>query len=682
MVKKESKEPQMVKLAGESMDIISGQVEKLRTLFPGAVKDGKVDFEALKLTLGGDIDANGQRYGLSWAGKADCFGHIQQATSATLKPCKEESVDFDNTENLFIEGDNLEVLKVLQKSYYGRVKMIYIDPPYNTGNDSFIYPDRFKESKEEYLQRVGEKDVEGNLMKDGFFRKNSKDAGHFHSNWLSMMYPRLFLARNLLKDDGVIFVSIDDNEVHNLKMVMNEIFGEENFVALLIWNSEGHTDNQYDVKVNHEYILIYGRDSQALELGYVVDPNTREESNLWKGLAENSITKNGSGNPPSQVTLPKGFPVKVDNLLLPANEPSSDFYDRISQTGYITRQMTKDYSVSYPIRKDEMNATGCKLIKSCRVFSGWANVNKLKSFIDNDCKPLSEENGDIVEFFLSENGVIYYRRNRSKARNILSVLKNMGTTEQMRSELEKMGVVFQYPKPTALLVYFIKIGLINNDGLILDFFAGSCTTAHAVMQLNAEDGGNRKCICIQLPEVCDEKSEAYKAGYKTIADIGKERIRRAGKKIKEETNGKLDFDGGKLDLGFKVFKLDESNFKQWRENIDTAEQLEKQMFSFIDNVKPDVLQENILYELILKTGLNLNVKVEAQKANGKQYYIIDGDELIICLEEKITKGLIEKITKTKPQKFLCLDRAFGNNDQLKTNTALQMEAEKIEFKVI
>ncbi len=670
------------KMDGNSYNPQAELLELLKTRCPEIFTESKIDTKKLSRTLGRDVVADGERYGLSWAGKADCFRHIQESTTATLRPVKKESTDFDNTQNIFIEGDNLQVLKVLQKSYYGKVKMIYIDPPYNTGNDSFIYPDRFKEDRDEYLQRIGDKDIEGNLTKDGFWQKNSKDAGHFHSNWLSMMYPRLFLARNLLSPDGVIFVSIDDNEVHNLRMIMNEIFGEENFVASLIWNSEGHNDNQYDVKVNHEYILIYGRDSQALELGYVVDPNTREESNLWKGLAENSITKNGSGNPPSQVTLPKGFPVKVDSLLLPANEPSKDFYDRISQTGYITRQMTKNYSVSYPIRKDEMEAAGNKLIKSCRVFSGWANVNKLKAFIDNACNPLPEENGDTVEFFLSENGVIYYRRNRSKARNILSVLKNMGTTEQMRSELEKMGVVFQYPKPAALLAYFVKIGLINNDGLILDFFSGSCTTAHSVMSLNAEDGGNRKCISIQLAEPCDENSEAYKAGFKTIADIAKERIRRAAKRIKKENEGKLDFDGGKLDLGFKVFKLDESNFKQWRTDVKTPKELKNQMSLFVDNVKAESTQGNILYEMILKSGLDLNVTVEAKKANGKQYFVIDGGRLIVCLEEKITKGLVDKILSQKPEKCICLDRAFKDNDQLKTNTALQMEGEKIEFKVI
>ena len=262
----------------------------------------------LQATLGREnAEFNNERYVLNWAGKAEAFKVLQQSTTATLKPVSDESINFDATENVFIEGENLEVLKVLQKAYYGKIKVIEIDPPYNTGKDSFIYPDSFKESREEYQKRIGEKDEEGLLMKEGYFRKNSKDNGHFHSNWLSMMYPRLFLAKNLMSEDGVIFVHIDDNEVHNLRLIMNEIFGEENFVSCLIWNTDGHTDNQFQVKVNHEYILLYAKKSWNAELGFVVDPNTRKESNLWKGYAENSITKNGSGNPPSEVALPIGF---------------------------------------------------------------------------------------------------------------------------------------------------------------------------------------------------------------------------------------------------------------------------------------------------------------------------------------------------------------------------------------
>lgn len=671
------------KMDGNSYNPQAELLELLKKKCPEIFAEGKINVKKLRRTMGEEVSEEGERYGLSWAGKTDCFRHIQEPTTATLLPAQKESVDFDNTENIFIEGDNLQVLKVLQKSYYNKIKMIYIDPPYNTGNNSFIYPDRFAESKEDYLQRIGDKDVEGNLIKDGFWRKNSKDSGHFHSNWLSMMYPRLFLARNLLRQDGLIFISINDNEIHNLKAVMNEIFGEDNFVSQFVWNTEGHTDNQYHIKVNHEYILLYVKDNNFADhaVGYVIDPNTREESNLWKGIAENSITKNGSGNPPSDVKLPKGFPCKEkDEIILPKTSVPKTFFNEIEKQGYISRSITKKYQVEYPIRKQEIRMSGGILESDCIVFSGWANVNKLKKFIESKFQPIQEEDGKI-NFYLSKNGVIYYRKERTKARNILSVLRNMGTTEQMSSYLENLGIKYQYPKPYELIRYLVSFGA-NQDELVMDFFAGSLTTAHAVMDLNAEDGKNRKFICVQLAEPCDENSEAYKIGFKTIADIGKERIRKTVKKLAKENEGKLNFDETMLDLGFKVFKLSDSNFKQWRSDIKTAGQLAKQMTLFVDNVKPDTLQENILYELILKTGLDLNVNAEVKKANGKQYFVIDKGMLIICLEKNITKSLIDKILKLKPEKFICLDRAFESNDQLKTNTALQMESEKIEFKVI
>ncbi len=580
--------------------------------------------------------------------------------------------------------------------------MIYIDPPYNTGNDSFIYPDRYKEEKEDYELRAGIKDAEGLLTKDGFWRKNSKDAGHFHSNWLSMMYPRLFLAKNLLREDGVIFVSIDDNEDHNLRMIMDEVFGEENFVAQLVWNTEGHTDNQYHIKVNHEYILVYVKNEYSVDkaIGYAIDPNTRQESNLWKGYAENSITKTGPGNPPCEVKLPRGFPCKEnDEIILPPSTIAKSYFDDVEKQGYISRSITKKYKVEYPIRQQEMRMKNGRLQNECTVFSGWANVNKLKKFIENGFQPLQEEDG-LIYFYLSKNGVIYYKKERAKTRNILSVLRNMGTTEQMSSRLEKIGLKYSYPKPCELISYILKFGANSND-IVLDFFAGSCTTAHAVMALNAEDGGNRKYICVQLAEPCEEESEAFKAGFKTIADIGKERIRRAAKKIRKETEGNLKFDKNRLDLGFKIFRLEESNFKQWRENVKEPAEFKKRLWEMVDNVKKGAAGEDMLFEIILKNSrFDLNVKVEKQSFDGVEYYRLvedrksdqsdrsdqsdkaESDNEIICLDSRITKKFVDKVLAEKPERFTCLDVAFKNNDQLKTNTALQMEAGKIEFKVI
>ena len=286
------------------------KLEQLKQLLPEVFTEGRLDWEKLKLSLGEDINIANERYVLNWAGKSNAYKVLQEPTSKTLSPDKNESVDFDKTENLFIEGDNLEALKILQKSYFGKVKMIYIDPPYNTGNDSFIYPDRFKENLEDYQKNVGDKDEDGYLIQNSIFKKNRKENGQYHSNWLNMMMPRLYLAKNLLREDGVIFISIDDNEVQNLRLLMNEIFGEENFITTFVWNTSGHTDNQFDIKITHEYILLYASNTTNMKLSYVVDPNTREKSNLWKGFAENSITKNGPGNPPSEINLPIGFPCK------------------------------------------------------------------------------------------------------------------------------------------------------------------------------------------------------------------------------------------------------------------------------------------------------------------------------------------------------------------------------------
>ncbi|MBN2771328.1 MAG: site-specific DNA-methyltransferase [Spirochaetes bacterium] len=663
---------------GKSLNIAEEKLDKLKDIIPEAFTENKVDWEKLKACLGDNIEFKNERYVLNWAGKSDAFRILQSPTTATLIPDRNESVDFDKTENIFIEGENLEVLKVLQKSYFGKIKMIYIDPPYNTGNDNFIYPDKFSETKEEYLSRIGDKDESGYMTREGLFRKNSKDSGHYHSNWLSMMYPRLFLARNLLKDDGVIFVSIDDNEVHNLRMLMNEVFGEENFIAQLVWNTEGHTDNQFQVKINHEYVILYSKNSSFVNLGYVIDPNTREGSNLWKGFAENSITKNGSGNPPSKIILPVGFPCKVDSIDLPESIVSEKFFSEVDKIGYITRSLTKEYNVTYPIRMDKMICTSGKLTKQCVVYSGWANANKLKDFIENGCVPIIDNEGDSFYFYLSENGVIYYKKDRKQARNILSVLRGMGTTEQMRSELESMGIYFQYPKPKQLLSYLQKIGINTKDSIVLDFFAGSATTAHAIVDLNSEDGGNRKYICVQLHEKTDEKTEAFKAGYKTIADIGKERIRRVIRKIKEEQTGELDLDVKEnQDLGFKVFKLQDSNFKIWRNKIESEEQLLEQLQEHLEPLDENAKTEDVLYELLLKSGVSLTAKIE--KKNG--IYIINDNEIALLLE-KMNEKMVKEVIELNPRKVITLDRLFNNNDQLKTNTALQMKDAEIEFKVV
>ena len=630
------------KMDGNSYNPQAELLELLKSKCPEAFTEGKIDPKKLRQTLGEEVSEEGERYGLSWAGKSDCFRHIQEPTTATLKPIKKESIDFDKTENIFIEGDNLEVLKALQKSYYGSIKMIYIDPPYNTGNDSFIYPDRYKEEKEDYELRAGIKDAEGLLTKDGFWRKNSKDAGYFHSNWLSMMYPRLFLAKNLLREDGVIFVSIDDNEVHNLRMTMDEIFGEENFIGSIVWKKRYQGAKEKYLVVLHEYIFFYAKNKESLESIYI--PSDEEYiKEYYKYEDELSKIRGPYRTQPLEAGKSMG---DRSNLRFPIIAP--------------------DGEKIYPKRQWI-----------------WAEDRVLDAIKEGEIGFQKNKRGEwsvfIKQYLKDKEGNI----RETKAFSLIDDVYTQDGTREIEG-LFGSGNTFPFPKPSVLIKKILQLGIDSqNRDIVLDFFAGSCTTAHAVMALNAEDGGNRKFICVQLAEPCEENSEAFKAGFKTIAEIGKERIRRAAKKIKEETKGKLDFDKNKLDLGFKVFKLSESNFKQWRENVKTGEELKEQMRMFVDNVKKGAASEDMLFEIILKNSrFDLNVKTNKESFDGVDYYrLADGVE-IICLAPKITKKSVDKIISLKPEKFTCLDTAFKNNDQLKTNTALQMEAEKIEFKVI
>ncbi|MDO8447084.1 MAG: site-specific DNA-methyltransferase [Deltaproteobacteria bacterium] len=577
-----------------------------------------------------------------------------------MKPIPEESVNFDKSENLFIEGENLEVLKVLQKAYYGKVKCIIIDPPYNTGSDSFIYPDKFSEKKEDYLKRIGDKDEEGYLMKEGLFRKNSKDSGHYHSNWLSMMYPRLFLAKNLLRDDGVIFVHIDDNEVHNLRMVMNEIFGEENFVAQIVWQKKyGPANDAKYFSATHEYVIgfakrlenwkpiLYERNEEQLSAFKNPDNDAR---GVWRASDLSARTANQNCNYP--IILPSGKIV----------------YPPASRSWIISKEKFEE------------------LVKDKRIWFG----------VDGSARPMQKK-------FLSEvkEGITpqtwWDREFADDNKNARYEIKEIFPEN-----------IFDTPKPTKLIKRLIEVSTNNDDSeIILDFFGGSATTAHAVIDKNKEDGGNRKFILVQMPEPCYEASEAYKAGYKTIADIGKERIRRVIKKIEKEKTEKPDlFDKGNLDLGFKVFKLSSSSFKIWRSQEITEENLEQQLDVFTNPARPGAEKQNMLYELMLKAGYGLTSPVQyvtqnhpspqsspaegrgslrvpstlAGEGQGGGYYRIN-NELIIALDA-MSEKLVEQIIAAKPQKVITLDSLFTGNDQLKTNTVLQMRDAGVDFKTI
>ena len=632
------------KLNLKSKNITDEQKAKLKELFPEVITENKIDFERLRLTLGDEIDEGEERFGMTWPGKRDCFKVIQEPSIGTLKPCKEESVDFNTTENLFIEGDNLEVLKLMQKSYYGKVKMIYIDPPYNTGNE-FIYPDKYSESLETYLAYTGQVNDEGRK-----FSTNTEADGRFHSKWLNMMYPRLFLVRNLLREDGVIFISIDDNEVNNLSLLMNEIFGEENFLGCIsvVSNLKGRSDDKYYATA-HNYLLIYSKGAFVSkgvpipEEYWINYPETDEEGKKYRLLG---LRKRGSGarreDRPNMF-----FPIFVDkNSSKVSLKRSSVFSEE-----------------ALPKLSDGSDG---------RWRWGKETVNiRIEELIGKTVG--TEKRWDISQIDYAENDE-GLKRIKPKTIWTGSEFSNEYGTLETKKIFGKR--VFDNPKPTGLIEYCLEHATLNGD-VVLDLFAGSCTTAHAILNLNDEKGEKRKFICVQLPEKCDEKTEAYKTGYKTIADIGKERIRRVIKKINKEKEGTLDFGDLKQDLGFKVFKLDKSNFKIWDGNVE-EKPVHEQLELAIDHIDPNSKEEDILYEILLKSGFELTTPVETLPLEDKKVYSVAECALLICLEMNLTTELIRAIAKMEPQRVVCLDSGFEGNDQLKTNAVQIMKSFDVE----
>jgi adenine-specific DNA-methyltransferase len=687
---------------GKTLDVRMEQQEKLKALFPEALSEGKIDWEKLRLTLGEELILQNERYVLNWAGKSDAFRAIQTHTTATLKPKKDQSINFDTTENIFIEGENLEVLKVLQKSYYGKIKMIYIDPPYNTGNDSFIYPDKFSESKDDYLKRIGDKDEAGYLTKEGFFRKNSKENGQYHSNWLSMMYPRLFLARNLLRDDGVIFVSIDDNEVHNLRLLMNEVFGEENFIAEIVWKRKTGSGSQIDkVFSEHEYLIVYGK-NEIVESKWRImtegDGNFKNPDNDTRGPWEScAITAPSKNRNPNQLYMIEVF----FNDLSKIKADQVDIIDKFEYLGH-----------SIILRKVEENT---QIEEHYSEENNYARFVRRWAYIPSSMKDIFGQK----RVFFNRGNLPRYKKfeYEYEGKALRSIYFNefstqMGT-EQLRNLLGFEAV--EYPKPVQLISTLIKAISKNSDDIVLDFFAGSGTTAQSVLESN-QDAVNRKFILAQLPEKTEEDSEAYKAGYKTIADICKERIRRVIDRIKNEgdrsqekdkqkTHSQLSFPNASignpeqdkrldarlqsagmtnsgLDLGFKVYTLEPSNFKIWRTDvIDNEEDLKRQMNAFVDPARAGAEVEAMSWEILLKSGYELTTKLEKVAIAGASVFSIAGGELLLALEN-ITQEAIDNIIAKKPKKVIALDRLFAGNDQLKTNTVLQMKDAGIEFRTI
>ena len=714
-----------------SPNLVHQNIEKIAALFPNCVTETangiKIDFDLLQQELSEQIiEGSKERYRLEWPGKREAIVIANIPTNKTLRPVLEDSVNFDTTENLYIEGDNLEVLKLLQESYLGKVKMIYIDPPYNRGKD-FIYKDDFTQNTEDFKAESGFVDEYNQRLVP-----NPDTSGRYHSDWLTMIYPRLKLARNLLKDNGIIFISIDDKEIQNLRKICDEIFGAKNFMACLIWNSEGNTDNQLEIKINHEYILCYLKDIdyKNKSIGYVIDPNTRSDSNLHEGFVDNNINKNGVANPPDIIELPIGFPSSEEELLYNKKILDDDFFTKTKAEKYISDEVKGKYDIEnlsgLPVKIDDMIISDYKLQKPCRIYGGFANRNKLKEFIDNDFKPIDQD-GTPISFYININAAVRYRKENVESRNILSVLRNLGTTEKSKTSLKNIGIDFSYPKPTDLISYLAKIGCYDKNSIILDFFSGSASTAHAVMQINMEDGRSRKHIMVQIPETIDEKSEAFKAGYQNICEIGKERIRRAGNKIVEEQKAKLAQLQAKslvlnkkisvlnnplfmddnheaealikeqgelqsqikelakrienLDIGFRVYRLDSSNMKDVYYTPKRYSQETLDLFA--DNIKEDRSAEDLVAQIMLDWGLSLSMKIEKVQIAHKEVFKVAGDSLFACFDKDIDEGFAREIAKERPLRVVFRDSSF-KGDKAKVNVfqLLKQLSPNTEMRVI
>lgn len=630
---------------GYNDNITDQQLAKLQELFPEVFTEGRVNWPQLRATLGDAIDS-GDSYGLSWKGKSGVFAKIQEKTVETLRPDRDNSVDWDTTGNMFIEGDNLAALKILHKSYYGRVKMIYIDPPYNTGND-FVYNDDFKQTRKSYEAEAGIVDDEGNVTRDDGLRANT--GGHKHSNWLNMMYPRLFLARNLLRQDGVIFVSIDDNEVHNLRLMMNEIFGEENFVAQIVvqTNPRGRSLDRHIAKT-FEYILVYTRRYE--ENGIYQVAKTDKALSEYKNEDERGqyrLLELRNRNPVFDRTNRPNlyFPIFINPA---TNEVSAEKRDDFTETALPMNSENKEGCWTWS--RDKVSNNSSQLTAK-RVSTGVWRVFR-KDYIPEDGATTKEKSLWLDSNLNHENGKELVR-------------KLFGDT------------LFDFPKSTDLIKRTLAMAS-RDDDIILDFFSGSGTTAHAVAELNAEDGGNRQWICVQLPEQTSEKSEAFKAGYANIADIARERIRRAGAKIRTDFADKIAERETPLDLGFRAYRVGESNFKPWNELLADPEEIRQQMLDALDPIEPGARDESILTELLLKRGISPLTDVEDRDT----YLFVPSTNLAICLASNLTEPEFAEILASGAQIIILLARALGTNETLRMNLTLQAEQRGVKVEVV
>ena len=625
----------MEKMRMESADLTAKNVEKIGTMFPNCITESKdengnpkkvVNFDLLRQMLSEDILEGDEAYEFTWVGKKAAIVEANKPIRKTLRPCKEESVDWDTTENLYIEGDNLEVLKLLQESYLGKVKMIYIDPPYNTGND-FIYNDDFKVSGEEYADEVGEHDDDGNRM-----FKNTDTNGRFHSDWCSMIYSRLMLARNLLTDDGIIFISMDDHEYENLKKCCDELFGRENYIATFIWEKRLNRENRKEVSNRHDYILCFSKHKNECERTLGLLPMNE------KALAN-------YGNPDND---PRG---------LWKSDPAH------AQAGHGTK--SQFYTLTAPNgKKHELPSGRCWLYTE-KVMNEAIKDNRIWFGKDGNGVPRIKTYLNAKERGLTPESILF--------------AKDVSTNEKAKNDLKNLFngmAVFDTPKPTELIEFFLRVGT-KKDDIVLDFFSGSSTTAHSVLSINSKDNTCRKYIMIQLPEACDEASEAFKNGFSNICEIGKERIRRAGAKIKEENPiGTQD-----LDTGFRVLKLDDSNMNDVYYGVNDYDQ---GMLSMLEsNIKEDRTDLDLLFGCLLEWGLPLSLPYTTENINGFTIHNYNDGDLIACFDEGVSDDIIKEIAKKQPLRAVFRDSSFPDSPaKINVGEIFKMLAPKTSVKVI
>jgi len=608
----------MEKLDMQTPSGVEMNIDKIAALFPNCITEDRdengevkrsIDFDLLRQELSTDVvEGVRERYTLNWPGKNEAIATANSPINKTLRPCPEESVDFDSTENLFIEGDNLDALKLLQETYLGKVKMIYIDPPYNTGKD-FIYSDNFTADKSEFELESGQRDEEG-----GRLVANLESNGRYHSDWLSMLYSRIKLSRSLLSEDGVMLISIDDNEISNVRKICEEVFGEQNFVANVVWQKRTSPDARKPISAGHEYVIIFARNFEVLKPLINKLPLTAEQKKTYKN----------SDNDPRGPWV------------------SSDF---TAQIGHATPQQF--YTITAPNGNEHVPPPG-----TC-----WKNI-----------KSVYKQKFDEGRFWFGKDGNGFPRRKtylkETEGRTVWTwwTNKDVGHNQEATKELKEMmqqANAFDNPKPVRLIRRMLQL-MTSKESLVLDFFAGSASTAHAVMQVNSEDDGHRKFIMVQIPEVCDEKSETYKSGYKNISEISQERIRRSGKKIKEE-NATTAPD---LDIGFRVLKVDSSNMNDVYYTPDQLDQDNIDLFA--EHIKGDRTAEDLLFQVMLDWGVPLSAKIEKQTIDGKTVYLVNENDLLACFDNGINEGLIKKLAEHKPMRAIFRDDAF-ESDSLKIN---------------